>query len=494
MVGLVPRSPLGALAELLTIIANRFGVASQKCYQKTPSNSKLGGFMDEKTGGACNANEHRSFNPFNFRLHSRREFLMVGMIGGLGLTLPQYLRAQTGVGPGLAHRDPAAKSVIQIFLPGGMSAQETFDPKPYAPSEYRGPFGTVKTAIPGVAFGEMMQRTAKIADRLCVIRSLNHREAAHERGKHTMLTGYRPSPALQYPSMGSVVSHELGSRNNLPAYICVPRQHDEAAGSGYLSSAYGPFAVGGEPEKKDFSVRDLSLPKGVDGARFDRRRSLLDAVDAHFRSLESSDALDAMDSFYHEAYSLISSKEAREAFDIKAEPGKLRDRYGRNRTGQRLLLARRLVEGGARFVSLTAGGWDHHADIKGGIENNVPELDQGFSALITDLEERGLLESTLVVLTTEFGRTPKINKDGGRDHWSSVFSSVLAGGGVRGGVAYGTTDAFATAPDEDPVSAEDFAATIYDRLGIVSDKQLMAAGGRPIEIVKGGAVVSNILT
>ncbi|MGE4549906.1 MAG: DUF1501 domain-containing protein, partial [Opitutales bacterium] len=278
-----------------------------------------------------------------------------------------------------------------------------------------------------------------------------------------------------------------------PPYVCIPGVPNEFAGSGYLSSSYGPFGLGGDPAADNFSVRDLALPGGISENRFLKRRSMLDTVDDHFRRLEKSDALDAMDKFYQDAYSLISSKEAREAFDINKEDAKLRDQYGRNGAGQRMLLARRLVEAGVRFVSLTYGSWDNHNNIKGSFENQGPVLDKAFATLISDLDQRGLLDSTLVMLSSEFGRTPKINKTDGRDHWPRVFSVVLAGGGITRGQVYGSSDAFATAPEENPLSVEDLATTVYDRLGIVSDKELMAPGDRPIEIVNGGKVVKQIL-
>jgi len=256
---------------------------------------------------------------------------------------------------------------------------------------------------------------------------MTHGEAAHERGVHNMFTGYRPSPALQYPSIGSVVSQEFGPRNHLPPYVLVPKVPNEFAGPGYLSSAHAGFSLGSDPAKRDYRVRDLSLPKNVDMKRFQRRRKLLDIVNDHFQQREQSDAIDAMDSFYGKAFSLISSKEAREAFDISKEDGKLRTRYGRHEYGARMLVARRLVEAGVRFVSLTCGGWDHHADIEGAMKRNVPRFDQAYSALIEDLSERGLLDSTLVCVTSEFGRSPKINAQAGRDHWPKVFSNLLAG-------------------------------------------------------------------
>ncbi len=425
---------------------------------------------------------------------TRRDFLHVGLAGCLGLTLPEFLRMKAQAE--LKHYESVegqAKSLIHIFLPGGMSAQESWDPKPFAPSEYRGPFGAIDTAIEGVQFGEKFREMAKVADKMTICRSMTHGEAAHERGVHNMFTGYRPSPALQYPSFGSVISHEFGSRNNLPPYVCVPNQPNEFAGSGYLSSAYGPFSVGSDPNRGDFSVRDLAIPNGLTEERFARRKSLLETVDYHFRSLEKSDNLDAMDSFYQDAYSLISSKEAREAFDIQAEDDKTRDRYGRNDAGQRLLLARRLVEGGVRFVSTTYGGWDHHDNIKNAMDRTAPDIDKAIATLISDLDERGLLDSTLVMVSSEFGRTPKINKTGGRDHFPKVFSVMLAGGGIKRGHVHGSSDSLGTAPDESPLTVPDLATTVYKQLGIIADKELMAPGDRPIEIVDGGTVVEGLL-
>jgi hypothetical protein len=433
-------------------------------------------------------------DPAHFRGRTRREFLYVGLVGGLGLTLPHLLRREASAAiKQYESKEGKAKSVIHIFLPGGMAHQESFDPKPYAPVEYRGPYGSIETKISGVRFSEHFKQTAQIADKITVCRSMSHGEAAHERGTHNMFTGYRPSPAVQYPSMGSVVSHELGPRASLPPYVCVPSQPSSYAGTGYLSSAYGPFSLGSDPAAGNFAVRDLSLPDGIDEKRFGARRSLLETVDDHFATLEKSDVLDAMDTFYQRAYALISSKEAREAFAIKAEPKEIRDQYGRNAAGQRMLLARRLVEAGVRFVSMTFGGWDHHDNIRGAYQGQARQLDQAFAALIRDLDGRGLLDSTLVMLTTEFGRTPKINQNEGRDHWPRVFSVVLAGGGIRRGSVYGSSDALGGSPETDRLTVEDLATTVYQQIGINADKELMAPGGRPIEIVKGGKVIQELL-
>jgi len=293
--------------------------------------------------------------------------------------------------------------------------------------------------------------------------------------------------------MGSVVTHEFGSRKNMPPYVCIPNQPNEHAGSGYLSSAYGPFSLGSDPASSGFQVRDLKLPGGVNAQRWAKRQTLLSVVDDHFRKLEKSDALDAMDSFYKRAYAMISSKEAREAFDMKKEPDAIKNAYGKNQAGLRMLMARRLVEAGVRFVSLTFGGWDHHSKIRDAMNKQLPSFDQAFAALITDLEKRGMLDSTLVMVSSEFGRTPKINRSDGRDHWPKVFSVVLAGGGIKKGLIYGRSDATGSEPDKDPVSVQDFATTVYNRLGIVADKELMAPGDRPIEIVNGGKVIKELL-
>jgi hypothetical protein len=419
---------------------------------------------------------------------SRREFLFVGLIGSLGLTMGDVFRLQAATpSPGAR-----AKAVINIFLPGGIAAQESFDPKLLVPIEYRGPLGAIKTKLDGIYFSEQLKHTAEIADKICVVRSMTHGEADHGRGTHNMFTGWRPSPAVQYPSLGSIVSHELGPRNNLPPYICIPTQPNEYAGTGFLGSAYGPFSLGADPGNGAFKVRDLSLAPGVDDARFAQRRDMRAVVDAHFSSLEKSDALDGMDSFYQRAYALLSSDTARAAFDLKQEPEKLRDEYGRNAAGQRMLLARRLVAAGARFVTLTYGGWDHHDNIRNGMANQLPAFDQAYAALIRDLAARGMLDSTLVLVTTEFGRTPKINKNGGRDHYPKVFSIVLAGGGIKQGVVHGSTDATGTEPNDNPLTVPDYAATVYNLLGVDYEKTLLA-GTRPVKIIKDGEIATGIL-
>jgi hypothetical protein len=425
---------------------------------------------------------------------NRRGFLHVGFAGGIGLTLADFLRlrAQAEV-----HNTPSkegvAKSVIFIYLPGGAPHQETFDPKPYAPVEYRGPMGSIATKVDGIFLNEHLVQTAKVADKIAFCRSMTHGEAAHERGTHNMFTGYKPSPALAFPSIGSVVTHEFPPKNNLPQYVCIPSMPNEYAGTGYLSSSFAPFSLGSDPADKGFTVQDLKLPGGVTDARFSKRRRILDAVNDYFVEKEKADSLKAVDTFYQRAYSMVSSARAREAFNIAAEPAKLRDEYGRNQAGARMLLARRLVEAGARFVTMVYGGWDLHDNVQNGIRSQLPAFDQGYAALIRDLDRRGLLKSTLVCIASEFGRTPKINGTAGRDHWPKVFTVVLAGGGIKGGISYGSSNATASEPEDTPLTVEDWAATIYHCLGIPSTNKLIAPGDRPIDIVKNGEVRKELL-
>ncbi len=322
---------------------------------------------------------------------------------------------------------------------------------------------------------------------------MTHTDAAHERGTEHMFTGYPPSPAISYPCLGSVVSHELGMRNNLPPYVCIPEQPNPYASSGYLSTAYAPFSLGSDPARGDFRVRDLNLPKGVTPERFVKRREALAAVNREFASSTTADNVHAMDAFYERAYSLLDSAEAREAFNIKAEPQEVRDRYGRNQAGQRLLLARRLVQAGVRLVTLTYGGWDLHTQVTNGVRRQMPSFDQALATLIEELDASGRLSETLIMVTSEFGRTPKINPTAGRDHWPRMFSVLLAGGGIQRGMVYGASNATAAEPDFDPVSPADLATTVYRQLGIDAEKELMSGGNRPIEIVKGGRLLEAII-
>ena len=433
-------------------------------------------------------------DPAHFRKPQRRDFLRVGVLASLGLTLGDYLRTQAkGEQKWYESKEGPAKGVIQIVLPGGMAHQESWDPKPEAPLEYRGPFGVAKTSLRGVVFNENFSNTAKLADRMTVIRSIAGKDADHGRATYAMFTGYRKSPAIDHPSLGAVVAHELGSRHNLPPYVAVPTA-GEYAGTGYLGSQYGPFGIGSDPGRPNFQVRDLMLPPGVDDHRFGTRQRIRDVVDDHFRGIaKKAEALGAMDEFYQRAYAMISSPAAREAFDINQESSATKEKYGQNEAGMRFLLARRLIESGVRFVTVSYGGWDHHAGIENAMRRQGPVLDQALAGLISDLDDRGMLDSTLVMVTSEFGRTPKINATAGRDHYPRVYSAVLAGGGFKRGLVYGSSNSTASEPEEDAIRIEDVLTTVYHQIGINADKELMTAGARPIEIIDGGEVVKDLL-
>jgi len=426
-------------------------------------------------------------------MFNRRNFLQVGGIGGLGLTLPQYLKLQA---EDAVSANAKAQSVIYIYLPGGFAAQETFDPKPLAPVEYKGPLNAINTSVPGLQYSEYLKETAKIADKITTIRSMTHSETAHERGTNNMFTGWRPSPALQYPSLGSVISHELGVRNNLPPYITVPNVPNEFAGAGYLSHSYSSFSLGSNPEDPNFKVRDLKLPDGIDVERFTKRKKLLDVVNnsQFVNQNKNNDSLIAVNEFYDNAFAMLDSPKSTAAFDLSKEDDKIKDMYGKNAAGMRMLLCRRLVEAGVRFVTMTYGGWDMHQNIANGIKNSLPAFDQAFAALINDLDQRGMLDSTLVLVASEFGRTPKINPDAGRDHWPRVFSSVMAGGGIKRGIVYGQSDATSNDVLENPVGPESWAATVYTLLGINYEKALLAPGDRPVKIIDGGKPIKEIMS
>ena len=415
---------------------------------------------------------------------SRRDFIGIGTLSFLGLSLPQVLKAEKTFAQS---KEGKAKNVIFIYLPGGFAHQETFDPKYLAPIEYRGPLGTVRTST-GEYFSEYMKETAKIADKITVIRSMHHGEAAHERGTHNMLTGWKPSPALVYPSMGSVVSLEFGSRNNIPPYIAIPNPSNEGGGAGYLSQMYSAYNV------SESGARDLVLPNGINKERFETRKKMREVVDKAFSEIAKTDQANAMESFYGKAYDLIGSEKAQAAFDLNKEPEKLREEYGKNSAGNRMLLARRLVEAGARFVTLTYGGWDHHDNIATNIRGQLPSFDQAYAKLIKDLDDRGLLDSTLVVVATEFGRTPKINGTAGRDHWPNVFSVAMAGGGIKEGYIHGSSDATGSLPDNDPLTLNKYAATMYHLIGVDPNKELIASGNRPIRVVDDSTVEYKLLT
>jgi hypothetical protein len=434
----------------------------------------------------------------SFRL-TRRSAMQIGFCSTLGLSMGDLLRAEDKAGG----KAPPAKSVIHLQLPGGFASQESWDPKPEASVEYRGPFGVTKTNT-GDLFSDRFPRTAQVADKITVLRSCHCSIPDHGQAQYHLNTGYLPTTVIDYPQMGAVVSHRFGPRAGLPAYVAIPDVIQATGGTGYLSSKYGAFGLGTSPDASGrFQVQDMVLPGNLSDEHFRRRRSMRDIVERQLRALDSDVVtLDAMDDFYKQAYTLIASPEARAAFSLEKEPDSIRQLYGvglhtgptASFVGGKLLLARRLVEAGVRFLSVDNGAnWDDHIGIQRSFEQKSAELDQAIAGFLTDMDQRGLLASTLVMITTEFGRTPKINKDSGRDHWARSYSMILAGGGITRGQVYGASDATANEPARNPLSVEDFLYTVYHQMGIDADDELLAFGTRPIEIVKGGKLVRGLL-
>ncbi len=417
-------------------------------------------------------------------LFGRRDFLKIGSLGPLGVTLEKALRAG-------ARKDV---SCILVWQSGGCGHQDTFDMKPDAPREYRGEFNPIPTNVPGIRICEHLPFTARQADKYTILRSMRSKENNHERAINYLLTGYLPLPTLEFPSMGSVVSKELGPKNGLPPYVAAPNTFP-SYGAGFLGGEFNPF-LSGDPNVTGYRVRDLTLPADVDWSRVNNRRFLLRQMDAKFKAIESSPDFQAMDSFYQRAHDLLSSPAAKKAFDIESEPPALRERYGRTPVGQGCLLARRLVEGGVRFVTVAKGwlNYDTHGDNFNTMKKVLlPEFDRGFAALLEDLHQRGMLDTTLVIAMGEFGRTPKVNDAAGRDHHNKAWSVVFAGAGIPGGRVLGATDKTATEVTDLPVEPEDLLRTIYTILGVDADKEYQSPIGRPVKVVNGGKLIPGLL-
>lgn len=422
---------------------------------------------------------------------TRRDVLQVGALGMLGLALPQLFRAEAQA---RSPRRPRARSVILIFLGGGLSHHDSFDPKPEAPEEIRGVYRPIATSVPGLYISERLPRLARVMNKLALIRSGSHNNDHHETATNWVLSGRFGSPFGDYPAMGAVVSHELGFRGELPPYVAIPRNPSftwELGKSAFLGGRYESFKTG-DPNAPNFRVPDLTQAEPLSERQAQRRRSLLAAVDQLARQIEGNDQLATYDEFQQRAAALILSPTARQAFALEQEPARLRDRYGRNTFGQSCLLARRLVERGVRFVTVTFGGWDHHSRIWDGLNHKLPELDQGLSALLEDLDCRGLLAETLVTAFGEFGRTPRINNQVGRDHWGPAASLLFAGAGVRGGQVIGATDRQGAYVTRRPVAPADVAYTIYEAVGVDPHRWLMHPEGRPIEILDSGEPIREL--
>lgn len=421
----------------------------------------------------------------------RRSFLKIGSLGGL-VSLPFWLEQQK-----LAAKENAAASknvsCIFIWTHGGTSHHDTLDPKPTAPQAVKGPFGIIDTAIPGVKFTEICPRMAAELGRYALLRSWNPQNGSHGTADAWCMSGRKFNPALTYPCYGSVVSQHYGFKSALPPFVQLGTNVDRRFGggvSGILGLEHMPFEINTDPSAKEFSVRDITPPKGIDSNRVSRRSTVLASIDALQRQADLQPAeFDALDENYKAAFNMLTAPETKRAFNIDEESAPLRDSYGRTRFGQSLLLARRLVQSGVRFVTVTDPGWDTHADNFNSLQKTrIPPVDTGLPQLLIDLEAQGLLETTLVVWMTDFGRTPKINAASGRDHWSTAGFVVMAGAGTPAGSVLGATDEQGERPTRNEYTTDDVAATIYKKLGLPLDLTITAADGRPIRLIEGHAI------
>lgn len=449
--------------------------------------------------------------PFGGSSLARRTWLQLGLGGLAGGSLPGLLglvrHAEAGESRGggaAAQRRPA--NCILIWMDGGPSHMETFDPKPDAPAEMRGEFKPIRTNVPGIEICEHLPKLAKIADKYAIIRSVHHNQGNHGAGNHYMMTGAPPRIPVGcgafvsfHPSMGSVAAHERSAPHGLPGYFSLPGM-TRSGGPNFLGSKYAPFVVSDDPNAKDFRVRDLALPRGVDEARFHARRELRGLVDAlpRINDPAAADPVRTLDEHYEQGYRLVMTPEAQQAFQIEQEPDAMRDAYGRDPFGQRLLLARRLVESGVPFVTINQGGWDDHSELWSNLRKRLPPWDQAVATLISDLDDRGLLANTMVIALGEFGRTPKIStvsgrSSPGRDHWSSAMSILFAGAGTPGGQVIGATDRLGHSPIDRPLSPENFVSTVYIKLGIDPGKHFITPSGRPAFLVSDPTPIRELL-
>ncbi|HAV31438.1 MAG TPA: DUF1501 domain-containing protein [Planctomycetaceae bacterium] len=424
---------------------------------------------------------------------SRRSFVQAGALTGCGLSLADLLRAADQQPPG-ATAARRAKSVILVYLGGGLSHHDSFDLKPDAVADIRGKYAPIDTVVPGLQIGELLPLMSQCMDRVCLHRGGAHNNDHHETATNWVMSGRFGTPFGDWPAMGAVAAHESGFPGTLPPYVAIPRNPSftwELGKSAWLGGRYESFKAG-DPNEQNYQVRDVTRAEPLPEVRVQRRQSLLASVDAVTRSIEANDQLAAYDQFQKRAAEMVLSGEARDAFAIDAESAELRDRYGRTTFGQSCLLARRLVERGVGFVTVNFAGWDHHAKIWEGLEKKLPDFDRGFSALVTDMHQRGLLEDVLVVAMGEFGRTPKINKDAGRDHWGPAASLLFCGAGVVPGRVLGQTDRDGAQVVDSPIGPADVAFTIYKALGIDPHKHLYTPDGRPVPILNEGRLIEAL--
>jgi len=415
---------------------------------------------------------------------SRRVVLQAGLAGTIGLSLPELLRLQAES----AEKKGEARetAVIYIEMAGGPTQHETYDPKPDAPAEYRGPLGTVSANVPGVWFSEFMVEQAKIMDKLAVIRSIHHDSGSHGTSSHLTQTGYylqdRQNRDNDMPCIGSYTARLRGPTTpGMPAFVSIPRSM-RFGRAAWLGKGFNPFETGQDADRKNFEVPNLTLLKGLTTDRLEDRRSLLADFDVSRRIIDNKGVADATDSFTRQAFDLVTGDAARTAFDISQENAKTRDRYGMNSLGQNMLLARRLVERGVTFVTVRAsslGSWDDHRGVADRMKQKGPAFDRGVASLVQDLHERGLDRKTMVVCMGEFGRTPRINGNAGRDHWGRVMSVVLAGGGLKTGQIIGSSDSNGAVPKDNPYRPEHVLAILYRHLGIDASQTFLDHSGRP---------------
>lgn len=430
---------------------------------------------------------------------SRRQFLRVGSLSALGLTLPAYLRLrQEATAAGVAPRRNNINCIL-MWMQGGPSHIDTLDPKPDAPVEIRGEFSTIPTRLPGIRVCEHLPLLARQFDKLSLIRGHDPKNGSHGTADALMMSGHMFNPAVAFPCYGSVIAKERGYRNGMFPFVQLGRAIDRRFNggiAGILGDQYNAFEVHDDPGSPTFRVRDLSLPDNTNRARIERRQAMLADLDRHQASVESrlSTAVQARDAFYERAHTLITSPAAKRAFDMSLEPERVRDAYGRSPFGQSCLLARRLIEAGVHFVTVTSGGWDTHQNNFRSLSTNLlPRLDRGYAALLQDLSDRGMLENTLVVWFGDFGRTPKVNPSAGRDHWATAGVACMGGGGIKLGEVVGATNALAEVVVDSRVTPQDLAATIYHALGVPLHTWYRAQDGRPIELVPTGRPVRQLL-
>jgi len=430
----------------------------------------------------------------------RRDFLQIGSAGLLGLTLPQLLRSEARAAED--RKKARAKGVILVWLAGGPATIDMWDNKPDAPDGIRGEFKSIDTKVPGVQFSEHLPKMAGVADKITVVRSLAHTIPSHGPGTVFMTTGNKPTAALQYPSLGSLCAKLLSVEKGVPPYVSFQDlRNGTAGGAGYLGAAYNPFGVegGGGGGKNgappNMRVRGITLPQGFTLEELEKRDKLLAGFDKGFKELdEKGNLVEGLDAFHKQALDILRSDRTKKAFDLAQEKPAVREGYGNNAFGQGVLAARRLIEAGVRFVTISTGGWDTHAQNFNNLKTKLlPNLDTTLSALIADLDNRGLLDSTIVLCAGEFGRTPKINKNTGRDHWARSMACVLAGGGFRRGYVHGSTDASGTAPATEPCTPDDIAATIFTQLGIDPHLELQTPTGRPVQLFREGKAIEKLV-